>query len=187
MFDVLQWLMAGFLSIIVLAMTMPVKFQLRWRSHPTSHFEVRARIIAGMAPPLVTRSGNRNQTTSTEDTRKRARSPVKHRRTRRLRILRAVRAAPDLIAGLVGPLRVESVTADATFGLGDPAETGQLYGILFPLIHSAAALPHTSICVRPDFSRHTLSGDVAATFRLVPLVLVVPLAAFAWQVFGPQR
>ena len=58
-------------------------------------------------------------------------------------------------------------------GLGDPADTGQLWAVLGPLSGLFARLRDIRIDIEPDFLDATLEVDSSGTVRLIPLQFVV--------------
>jgi hypothetical protein len=99
---------------------------------------------------------------------------------------RAMGAAPQLLAGLLRPVHFERLAIDADIGLADPADTGQLYGMLAAAEHALPRPARVSIIVRPDFSGSRISGEADAALSFIPLLLIPPGVRFAWRVFGPR-
>lgn len=92
---------------------------------------------------------------------------------------RALVAAPRLLVSLLRPFRLQRLAIDADVGLSDPADTGQLIGMLAPLIYAVPRSNVVDIAIRPDFSGARVEGDLEADVSFVPAALVPPLAAFA--------
>jgi hypothetical protein len=57
-------------------------------------------------------------------------------------------------------------------GLGDPAETGQLWAVLGPLAGMLASVQQASIQVEPEFFDATFEVDGSGNIRLIPLQLL---------------
>ena len=102
---------------------------------------------------------------------------------------RFLQGLPGLVRGLLRPVRVERFILDCTFGLGDPADTGQLYGMLAPVQRGTAGLggPGTRITLVPDFERARLEGRADVVLSLVPVRWLPPVLRFAWGTWGPGR
>jgi hypothetical protein len=80
-------------------------------------------------------------------------------------------------------------------GLGDPADTGRLWGFLGPLDGIAANLRHAEVRIEPEFVDSALELESHGEFRLVPLQFVALTAAFmlspeifqAWRTLRRSR
>lgn len=58
-------------------------------------------------------------------------------------------------------------------GLGDPADTGQLWAVFGPLSAMLASLRDIRIAVEPDFLDTTFEVDSSGTIRLIPLQFMI--------------
>ncbi len=101
--------------------------------------------------------------------------------------MRIAQAAIRLVTELMATVRFETASLNLRFGLGDPAETGQLYGQLTPLVYSASGCPRVRIDVEPIFDEATLTGRAALDLSVVPARLIAPFLRFGWSAFGPTR
>jgi len=82
-------------------------------------------------------------------------------------LARVRRLVPDVLRHI----KAEDFALEAQFGLDDPAETGQLYGALSPLL-VGAALGHWRIRCQPSFVGAGFEGSCKATLRARPLPLL---------------
>lgn len=57
-------------------------------------------------------------------------------------------------------------------GLGDPAETGQLWAIVGPVAALLATIRDASIKIEPDFFDTTFKLDTSGIIRLIPLQMI---------------
>lgn len=101
----------------------------------------------------------------------------------RAHILRMLRAVPALIGGVLARVRVEVLEGRVKFGLGDPADTGQVYGYVVPI--SLALYPRVEVIA--DFTRACLVGEGRCVVAVVPIRVLPVLLRFGWASFGPQR
>jgi hypothetical protein len=77
-------------------------------------------------------------------------------------------------------LHVKGVQARARLGLGDPADTGLLFGIAGPLaLALRRGLPSLELELEPDFRGPVLDGELRGEVRVVPLAALPHLARFA--------
>jgi hypothetical protein len=79
----------------------------------------------------------------------------------------------DLWSGI----RKEKVHLHLRVGLGDPADTGQLWGLLGPLSGLLATIRDASIRIEPDFQNAVCALHGSGRVRIVPLQIVCITAA----------
>jgi hypothetical protein len=89
-------------------------------------------------------------------------------------ITRGLRLVRDLVLGL----RIRELILDIRFGLDDPADTGQLYGSLCPVLIPIESLTASRVHVEPEFDGPALNGVFSGALRLVPLRVVGSLLVF---------
>lgn len=187
------WIVLSLLAVLfVLAigvLAMPVRLGFIIRSVPEWRVKVIARLFGGLIPPIAihdsawpSRKMKRHKTPAPK-----AEAATRGPRRWSPNITRAATAGPRLMADLFGLIHLEHLEVDADLGLADPADTGQLFGVLAALNQSLWPNSRVSIAVRPDFSGPRADGSLDAVLSLVPLALVPPGVRFGWRVFGPQR
>ena len=66
----------------------------------------------------------------------------------------------------------ENVNLHVRIGLGDPADTGQLWAILGPIAGLLASVREASICLEPEFSDTTFELDSSGSIRIIPLHII---------------
>ena len=102
----------------------------------------------------------------------RGRSAVAALRTRGL-VPRAMRLVRDLL----GLIHVHGFRLRARYGLGDPADTGQLCGTLAPLLALASARGMDVRCL-PEFTDAVIDGSCSGTIAVRPLSVLALVIAF---------
>ncbi|MEM8798342.1 MAG: DUF2953 domain-containing protein [Pseudomonadota bacterium] len=95
---------------------------------------------------------------------------------------RAIAALPDLIASIWHRVFLDHLKIDADIGLGDPADTGQLYGLLIAPAMLTSNSERIDITIRPDFMRERFSGEIDAALRFTPAAFFWPILVFAKRV-----
>lgn len=183
------WALVSALIVLLLlvgvVLATPVKLAFTMTTSPQWRLKIVARLLGGLTPAIAIHDSVRHQQL------RRAPRAKKKKATRSRRrsgwIPRAVAATPQLLAGLLRPVHVERLAIDADIGLADPADTGQLFGMLTTANHALPRPPRVSIVVRPDFSGSRASGELDAALSFVPLFLILPGVRFAWRVFRPLR
>lgn len=74
-----------------------------------------------------------------------------------------------LVGDLWRAIRKEDVRLRARIGVGDPAGTGQLWGVVGPISSLLGGLKEASLVIEPDFFDATFEIDGSGRLRLVPL------------------
>lgn len=87
---------------------------------------------------------------------------------------------------MLKPIHVERLAVDGVLGLDDPADTGQLFGVVTAARYALPARGPVSIALQPDFAGPSASGTIEACLRFIPIALVPPVTRFAWRVFGTR-
>lgn len=181
------WILLTALAIPVLlliaALVTPVKLGCVARSAPGSRLTAVVRLFGGLTPPIPIHDSTRQIVRRTRPAAKRKRKVSQQRQG--LARVRRVIAEPQLWVDLLRPIHIERLTIDADIGFSDPAATGQLYGLLTPLIYSGSPASAISIAVRPDFSGPRLSGEIVAELSFIPVAFLSPAIRLAWRAFGP--
>ena len=80
----------------------------------------------------------------------------------------------------------------ACIGLGDPADTGQLWAVLGPLSAVLASVKSAQLSIEPDFVDEALEFEGSGHVRLVPLrIIAIAVGLFAspafWRDLRPAR
>lgn len=86
-------------------------------------------------------------------------------------ITRVIRFAGDVVR----TLEIRTLRLDATVGLDDPADTGQLWAVLGPLpfvLPALVPLRRAELHLEPAFHEETLVVDAAVDVRVVPAELL---------------
>lgn len=170
--SLLIWALLGLLSLALVLgaalLCLPVRLVLAAASEP-ARLRIGLGILGGLVPVIPLFDS--------------ARPGVVHRRAgagweaagdgeRRIVMLRA---GLRLLREVLAVVRLEGWRGHLRFGLGDPAETGQLYGYLVPV----SLMMREGLDLVPDFERACFIGHCDGAIRVVPLRLVVPLVRFA--------
>lgn len=186
------WLVGIVLALAATVLALPVTLGLRLQSAPRPRTRVFVGLLGGVAPKLVAHDSWAEPKKKKQ--RKAERARQKKRKGRREKapsvprwLPRMIRAAPRLLIGLVRPIRLTRLSLDADIGLGDPADTGQLYGAIEALLRPLPLPSLATVAIRPDFTGPRAEGTLDAEIRFVPVAFVPPLVAFGWRVFGWRR
>jgi hypothetical protein len=94
-----------------------------------------------------------------------------------LRTSGLVPSAMRLVRVLLARIHLRRFHLRARYGLGDPADTGQLSGILAPVLALASARGMDVRC-RPEFTDAVLDGSCSGTIAVRPLSVFAVIIAF---------
>lgn len=169
-------LLAALFAVIVLVLILPLRIELELRKEAGLTFSVGLRPLGGFGP-RISLSGRQNPPPAARKLGRKRRSDAR----------RLVPAAARLVAAILRRIRIRALILDAKFGSGDPAETGQLYGMLAPLVYGTLPARRLQVSLEPEFGRAVLSGRAELDVSLVPAALIVPAVRFGWEAFGPGR
>ena len=179
----LLWLLGICLGVLVLVVVMPLRLELA--VHKQAHWQFRAALRPfGRFGPRIPLSGRKAKADKPAKKKGAGHAP---RRVGKLRIDLAARAGAQFVRDVLKRVRIETAHLQMRFGLGDPAETGQVFGYLAPVIYGTSAGHQLSLEVEPVFDRVALEGEAELDCFLVPAALVGPLFRFGWAIFGPDR
>jgi hypothetical protein len=164
-----------FLSLIVILLAVPVTltYQLSWRQAISA--DLRLTWAFGLVRADVSPDQAKSKSDKPEDAR---RKPGRRDRARG-------KKKPDFVAAIRQPSfrrRILRFVADVwrsihkknvrlllRIGLGDPADTGQLWGAFGPLSGMLTRIRDVRITVVPDFLDSTFEADSSGTIRVIPL------------------
>jgi len=180
----LVWVLLAAVVLVLLVAALPLCLELALDKREAWAYRAVLHPLAGLGPRIVLSDGKEGSRSKTpKPDKKRAKAHAFWRDD----TMRSVRAVTRLATGILRRVRIDNVVLDMKFGLGDPAETGQAFGMLAPMIYGSVALPRTCLRVEPDFGRITLRGHGRFAVSLIPITLLPLLARFGWSVFGPRQ
>ena len=125
--------------------------------------------ISGSAPKALSSGGD-------ESKRKTHRS--KHMSRKNTNVLAAIRQKPfrrriiRFISDLWRVVHKKDLSLRVRVGLGDPADTGQLWAIVGPIAGMLATVEGAAIAFEPEFSDSAFELNSAGSIRLIPLQLI---------------
>ncbi len=167
-----------FLSLVVILLAMPVTltYQLSWKQ--TLSANVRLNWAFGLVRTDVFPQPAKSTSDKAETARKKAgrRNKSQRKETNFLTAIRQPSFRRRIVRFLSDAWRAiykKNVRLLVRMGLGDPADTGQLWAVLGPLSGMLARLRDIRIAIEPDFLDTTLEVDSSGTIRLIPLQFVI--------------
>jgi hypothetical protein len=188
---------AGFLLLFLLMLAVPItlNFRLSWRQRFRSDVEVRwlfglvhLRIPSPRSfrpiPAGAKRPNGAGGSQRPYAAKRNVLAALGERRLRR----RIIAFAGDLWRAV----HKRDVRVRVRVGLGDPADTGLLWGVLGPVSALAAGVRGASISVEPDFVDSTFEMEGSGCIRIVPIQMTYLFAALLlspaiWRAVRQQR
>lgn len=177
---ILLWLLLFVLVMVGVALITPTIVRVHLTTSPKVAYHVEIRVWGGLAPRVIVAKGPVAKPKPAKP------KPPKTSQSKRIRGS-VVQAVPSLIGGILHRFHFLELHIDADYGLGDPADTGQLCGLLMPLQYACPLPASVSLDLRPDFTETCLRGSATASIRVTVATLLIPIAQFIWRAFGPRR
>ena len=182
-FTIFFWLLVAILAVIVLALVTPLRIELSVIKGDAWQLSAALRPFGRFGPKIPMSKGMKETETAPKSKRVRHKKWGKWTRNPQ----RIGRAALRLVTDLIQCVRLNAATVDLTFGLGDPGKTGQLFGLMAPLIYGPSFGERVNLSVVPAFDRTVLTGSLAVELSFIPASLLAPTARFGWTAFGPRQ
>jgi hypothetical protein len=163
------------LVIVLLAVPVLLTFQMSWQHSFRS--DVMLQWMFGLVqitlPPQQTHSAKKSATKKTSRVQRTAQPTHKKRNhfsifwqsTFRQRIFR-------FIGDCWHAIHKRNISLRIAIGLGDPAETGQLWAVIGPVAGVLSNIQQVSILIEPDFAEANIELDCSGSIRVIPLQLV---------------
>mgnify|MGYP001818779644 CR=1 FL=1 len=182
--QILLWLFVSLLGVIVVVMVTPIHVVLSWQNGPAKRALILLHLFGGVSPAIrvydSSKPAKKDKKPARKPRKRKARKTAGQGWMARGNILSE---AVTLLRRVLAAIHIDVLQLDAELGLGDPAETGQLYGQLCPLIYASGG----HVRIRPNFERACLQGTALAKFHFTVLGLFWPFVRFGWRVFGPMK
>jgi hypothetical protein len=180
-----------FLLVIIALMAIPITltFQFSWPSTPQENALlewgfglVKVRVPA--SEPKAHSSGKNSYGKNSYGTKTNLLPAVRLKSFRR-RIAR-------FVGDLWRAIHKEDLSLRVRVGLGDPADTGQLWAIVGPIAGMLTTVQGAAIAIEPEFSESTFELNSAGSIRLIPLQLIwltiaLLLSPPIWQGLAKMR
>ena len=167
-----------FLSLVVLLLAMPLTltYQCSWKRTLSADLRLNwafGLVRADVSPDLAKPAPDRPRAADKKAGR---RGKPKGRNTNFMAAIRQTsfrRRMFRFVSDMWRAIKKKDVRLLVRLGLGDPADTGQLWAALGPLSGMAARLRDIRIAIEPDFLDSTLEVDSSGTIRMIPLQLAI--------------
>lgn len=176
---------AIFLLLVLVLLSIPVTLQFVVAWPETVGNDVRLGWAFGLinvrvAPAKAKKRSKQKERRKSERSSRSKRNILPALKERKVR-QRAMRFFKDLWRAV----RKDNMRLRARIGLGDPAETGQLWAVMGPVAAALSMIKSATIIVQPEFLDPVLDVDARGRIRIVPLqiiglFLVLPFSPAFW-------
>ena len=165
-------ILIGLLLLCALLLALPVDLGFYLKKDETFDYRAELCLLFGLVTVDMAKNGGGAEKTVLPKKQKREKTlPVSLLRNRRF-IRRLIRLMQDILHSF----QIKELRAHWRIGLGDPADTGMLLGLLQPLL-----LRGKSITLNADFQETVFEGYCKARIRLFPIRIIGYLLAFAFS------
>lgn len=89
-------------------------------------------------------------------------------------VMRLLRAVPDAAMTALRRIHLDRLRLRAVFGFADPADTGQVFGQLTPLVYGVPCA-RCEVQIEPDFDGPRFEGSADVSIHLTPLAVAWPI------------
>ena len=169
---------AIFLSLIVILLAIPVTLTYRLNWKQTLSANIRLNWAFGLVDADVSPDNAKAKADKPGPARKKTGRPGKPQ-ARKANFMAAIRQASfrrriiRFVSDVWRAIHKKNLRLLVRMGLGDPADTGQLWAVFGPLSAIFATLRDIRIAIEPDFLDATFEVDSSGTIRLIPLQFAI--------------
>jgi hypothetical protein len=179
---ILVAILCGLFVLLIALLVTPIRFHATCLTAPELIYRVDLRVLGGFSPRFALIDSARPRKPKTPKPK-----PKHAGRFWRWPVNHVAPAAGRLLSGVFSTIHLDHFRLDMNFGLSDPANTGQLYGVLTPLQFGGVLPRNAVVSLHPDFGHQRFSCELDAALHITVAVLFWPLVRFAWQIYGPNR
>lgn len=182
-------LIAFLLLITLLAIPLTLRFHITW----DQVLNTQLRLTWAFGLLRISLPTNQAQTSRTEEENTTLSRPRTHKPTsNKLSLFRALRQRPfrqrilRFISDFWRAFKKQDMKLHLRIGLGDPAETGQLWALVGPVSGILASTQDAEIAIEPAFIDQTFELDARGEIQVIPLQLfylitVLILSPVLWK------
>jgi hypothetical protein len=170
------YIIAGIILFIILVLSIPVDMALELEATERAGSKMRVGWLFGLF---------------WKDIRGRKRKKPVKREKRDMRYFLSVLRVRGLPGGILklarrmlGRLKVGQMDIDIRLGLDDPADTGMVYSVLWPVLIPVGALGPVNFRFEPAFDEPAFDASVHGKVRVYPIQMVGPVLRFVFSPTG---
>lgn len=175
------FLLLALIAVALITLLSPMKVEARAVFPAEKIFHIRVRFLWGVMPwvklPAFSFPSRRK---AVPKTKKSSKLKIDGGRMKKL-----FSSAPKLFGMLAKAFKFKSGKVDLEYGLGDPADTGMMYGYMAPVSYASPATGAFRFSAKPNFSEQMLCLDGVVWIVFKPAFLVLAIVIVAWKLFKP--
>lgn len=166
-------ILIGFLLFVLILLSIPVDLSFYLKKDETLEYRAELCLLFGLLTIDMTKQGQKTRKIIL---------PKKQKKEKNLHLSslaeskRFIKRLMRLIKDLFHELQIKELRMHWHFGLGDPADTGMLLGLLQP-----ALLPWKNATLSADFQEAVLEGYCKAEVRIFPIRILGYMLAFIFS------
>ena len=172
------YVVAGILLVIVLVLSVPVDLRFDFKTGGDGRAILRAEWLFGLVGKgLLPRKKRVEKPKKPKKPRKRGRSDFRSILT----LVRTRGVVPEfirLVKRMVGSIHIRQLNADIRLGLDDPADTGVMCAVLWPVFIRPVISRTTRWSVEPVFTGPTFEAALQGNVRVFPAEIVANALRF---------
>lgn len=170
-----------FLACLLAILAIPVNLVFTIHRHESSQWRIDLYWLFGLVRIPLPSQHTMRKVRQHPPTKKRKVPPLFGGRDRMMSVLKSegfMKRIVRLLKDLLRTVHVHRFGVHARFGLDDPADTGQLWGMAGPL---AALLSHSRsvhVHLEPEFTAETFDLDSEGHIRMIPIQIIFVILTF---------
>ena len=155
---------------IVMLLAVPVEIVFNIENGEASRNDVALVWLSGIIKiPLTARSSKKRQEKAAKKRKKKTRRRGQNRAWGLMRKASLRRRLLGYIRSLFRSIKIKTLDVQLRLGLDDPADTGQLWGVLGPLASFLSGIRKAKIRVEPEFAAEVFSLQSHGRISVIPL------------------
>ena len=180
------YVIAGILLVIVLGLSVPLDLTFDFRTSGDRKAVLRVEWLFGLVGKNLLPRKKPEKPGKAEKPRKGKRRDLRSflSYVALVRTRGAVAEFVRLVRRIVGSLHFRQINADLQFGLDDPADTGIVYGVMWPILALPVMPGSTTLRMEPVFDSPAFEFDFQGKVRVFPVEMVANVLRFVFSPAG---
>jgi hypothetical protein len=166
-------ILIGFLLFCLLLLSIPVDLSFYLEKEETLDYQAKLGLLFGFVTIDMNREHKKAEKSDVTKKQKSGKADLMSLFRSKAFVKRIIRLMLDLLHSC----HIKELSLHCRIGLDDPADTGKLAGILWPLL-----LPWENAILKTDFQEAVFEGYCKAQIRIFPIQIIGNLLAF---IFSP--